>query len=1100
MDAPSAFAEWYNPRAASADGAMRSSDTDPAHVEALGPVESLGGASRLRAALASRPTARGRAGRARRGRGALTALVAAAWVGACSSEGSGLDADPVAPDAGALPDARVLPPRDAGGPAAPAPTLTRVTPDRGPTGGGTRVTLRGTAFLEPAEVFFGVEAAQSVVVLDEQTIAVTAPPGALGATSVRVVTEGGRAELPNAFTYVRALRLDAVSPARIPDEGGVEVTVVGAGFTPETVILLDRRPLRGLEILDEQTARGFSPALAVGRPEVRVVTRDGAVRRSDVLTVFGTPDLVDVAPGYGPADGGARQEILGRGLGDAEAVRIGGRAAEGLEVLDQGRRLAVGAPALPVGVHDVEVENPDARGRRLGAYVAFDPARSDLHVLGTAPARVPAGTAAWVTVVGGGFDERAQVALGVRRLVLRSASERALVVELPADLAPGTATLEILQGGERREVPIEVYAPIAVTGVTPASGPATGGTEVTLTGSGFGPDVEVRIGDVPLADVVVVDETTLTGRTVAGSHGPADVEVRSGADRSVLAGAFAFVETFEVVRVEPTEGSVAGNTYVSIIGRGFDAPASVAFGEAPGLDPRLENGAILSVRSPPSPPGAVDLEIALASGDETLDRAFSFFDPRLIAGGAWGGAIEGAVNVAVIDGDGTPVSGMTVQLGYDADPRYRALTDANGLATISSPEIRGAQTVTVGGEEQGFGTFVDIDARNLTFISGAFPQPPAPDTPIQPCPPDPPPPPTIRGQVFELKSALDDETSPDVIPVVQITYSEANVFSPNPPEPVEQIAVVTQEGQEYEIVTTRAGSVAVYAILGDFDQARGTFTPRRMGIVRGVPVAPDTVTDGIDIALDIEMDRTLRIRLDEPPDQNPGPGLNAVFPFLNLDSDGVIPFQASVVQGSGEVVLENMPALPESQFFYMGGSFSQAATGGLASPFSLTLRESNAPFDEGVDLGPFLEMPTNVRPKQGEVLVDGRLSFDQGGPVPDLVTMSVSDSRVIPGQCCVDLDMNGQCDAGEPVQGGALPVPFNRWRLFARGGEQSYAFPRMPLDVPAFEAPRSYQLVLQLALAPRFSWDEFAYNQFSPFFWQSWVEWVGVFTVKDETD
>lgn len=995
-------------------------------------------------------------------------------------------------------DAGVLPARDLGvDPEVPEPTLTRVTPSVGPVSGGTRVTLRGTAFTEPVTAFFGSQQAGSVVLLDPQTIAATSPPGAVGPVTVRVEVEGGSAELPEGFTYARELRLDQVSPARIPDEGGVEVTLVGRGFTPDTVVLFDRVPLRGLRILGEERMVGLAPALVAGRPEVRVLTAEGAVRRSDLVSVYGTPDIDGLAPGYGPSSGGARQELVGRGLSDARAILFGGSPGQGIDILSDDR-LAVFAPALAPGVHDVLVENADALGARPAAYVAFDSGRGDLHVLGVVPARIPVGTPAVVAVVGGGFGLDTQVSEGGRRLLLRGLSPNAVEVEVPGTLSVGATTLEVLSGGSSVRANLEIYSPIQVTGVDPTSGPASGGTMVTLTGSGFAPAMEARIGDVPLADVVIVNDTTLTGRTVAGSHGPQDVVVRLGLERAALARGFRFVEPFSVVRVEPAEGSVAGNTYVSVIGRGFDPPASVLFGGVAGAEPALENGAVIGVRSPPGSSGVVDLDVEVGSGQTLLPGAFEYFNPRLITGGAWGGPVEGAVNVAVLDDEGTPVPGMTVQLGYDADPRYRGITDADGLATVSSPEIRGAQSVTVGGPDTEFVTFTDLDARNLTVFSAAHPQSPPPDAPIGPCPTGAQPP-VVRGTISELKSALDPETSPNIEPRVRITYSQAGVFSPNPPEPPEQIAFVSEEGASYQIVVMRAGTVAVYAVLGDFDRTTGTFTPRRMGIARSVPVAPETVTDGIDIALNIDMDQTLRVRLDAPPEQNPGPTVNAVFPFLNLQSDGVIPFAPSVVEGSEEVILTNMPDLAESQFLYLGGSFTPTPSGQLGSPSSRTLLNSSAPFDEGVNLGPFVEMPVNVRPKLGEVLEDGIVSWQQGGPRPDLTLLQIGDSRFVGGRCCEDLDLDGVCDPDEPIRSGGF-ASFARWSLFAPGGRESYRFPRMPLDVQAFEPPRLYEYSLVTALVPRFSWEEFSYSQFASSFWQSWVVWGSIFTVKEETD
>src|SRR5687768_11452950 len=140
----------------------------------------------------------------------------------CPDGGTSLDAGDAGPE---LPDAVVIGPIDTG-PAdidRPVPTLNGVSPATGPETGGTRVTLRGSNFTEPAEVFFGDVAATSVVVLDEVSIAATTPPHAIGPVLVRVVTGGGEAELPDGFFYHREVRLDSIEPARIPDEGGVEI-------------------------------------------------------------------------------------------------------------------------------------------------------------------------------------------------------------------------------------------------------------------------------------------------------------------------------------------------------------------------------------------------------------------------------------------------------------------------------------------------------------------------------------------------------------------------------------------------------------------------------------------------------------------------------------------------------------------------------------------------------------------------------------------------------------------------------------------------------------------------------------------------------------
>jgi hypothetical protein len=1010
---------------------------------------------------------------------------------------------PDASDAGGeLPDAVVIGPRDSGPSDVerPIPTLNGVSPAAGPETGGTRVTLRGSNFAEPAAVFFGDLPATSVVVLDEVSIAATTPPHGVGSVLVKVVTEGGEAELPDGFFFHREVRLDAVEPARIPDEGGVEIAILGKGFDENTIVFMDRQPVRGLTLVSDERMTGYAPPLEPGRPDVRVMNRDAEARRGDVVVVFGTPDILGVLPGYGPISGRVAQEIAGDGLSDAEQVTIGGVAVESLTIQSDGL-LSAESPPLSEGVYDVTVSNSDASGTLAGGYIAYNPLMPGIAVLGVLPRRIPEGSGATITVVGRGFGPSPQLAVDGVRLPVLETSANAVTAMMPQALALGPHDVTIINGAQQSTFAggLEVYAPMQVTAISPTTGPAAGGTAVTITGRGFSAGAEVRIAGVPLSGLVVEDDTTITGVTVAGTHGTHDVVVKSAGEVAILENAFTFTEQFSIIRLDPNEGSVAGNTYVSVFGRGFTAPAAVEFGGVEAASVRLENGSIIGARTEPARSGPVDVLVRAGPEEQNLPQAFTFYDPRLLTGGAWGGEIDGSVNVAVQTFNGQPLAGMVVQLGFDADLRYTAVTDENGHATISSPEIRGAQTVTVGAPQVEFVTFYEVNAKNLTMFADPYPMSMPPDAPLAPCP-MPAQAPIVTGRIFKFKSSLDPVTMPGWVPVARITYTQPSVFQQNPPDPPEQFDFVFEDGGEYTIVVLRVGTVAVYAELGDFNPETQEFIPRKMGIARNVPVAIATITADIDISLDIDLDQTTRIRLDDPPEQQPGPSINAVFPFLNLASEGVIAFPATAVFGGGDVILENLPNLPESQFFYMGGSFTQGNNGGLQTPYSLTLLETSAPFAEGVDLGPFLQMPQNVSPKPGALLESGVISWDQPGIRPDITTINVVDVVGVSACCCLDNNMNGQCEDAEPPQCGGLPQQFNRWSLFAEGGLASYVLPQMPSGVEAFASPTIYPWLVQMAIAPRFDFREFIYNQFSPFFWQSWAAWFSQFTVKEETD
>ena len=95
----------------------------------------------------------------------------------------------------------------------PAPTVTTVSPNNGPTAGGTVVTISGTNFAAGATVTVGSVAATNVAVVNSTTITATTPSGIAGAATVTVTNSGGQsASLGSAFTYIAG---SAVLPAPI---------------------------------------------------------------------------------------------------------------------------------------------------------------------------------------------------------------------------------------------------------------------------------------------------------------------------------------------------------------------------------------------------------------------------------------------------------------------------------------------------------------------------------------------------------------------------------------------------------------------------------------------------------------------------------------------------------------------------------------------------------------------------------------------------------------------------------------------------------------------------------------------------------------------
>lgn len=85
--------------------------------------------------------------------------------------------------------------------------------------------------------------------------------------------------------------------------------------------------------------------------------------------------------------------------------------------------------------------------------------------------------------------------------------------------------------------------------------------------------VSLTIGGAAATSVTVVNDTTLTATTPAGTEGPADVTVTTAGGSDTLADGFTYeappppVPT--VTAVEPNTGAEAGGETVTITGSGF---------------------------------------------------------------------------------------------------------------------------------------------------------------------------------------------------------------------------------------------------------------------------------------------------------------------------------------------------------------------------------------------------------------------------------------------------------------------------------------------------------------------------------------------------
>ena len=166
-------------------------------------------------------------------------------------------------------------------------------------------------------------------------------------------------------------------------------------------------------------------------------------------------------------------------------------------------------------------------------------------------------------------------------------------------------------------------APVAmVSGVSPLTGGV--GTPVTIRGSGFSGAVAVEFGTAA-ADFEVEGDSQIVAWAPAGPTGLVDVTVIASGGAS----AASVVDQFTYIQIKPPKpvplslspnfGSVAGGTFVILLGSGFTNATAVSFGGQPAKFNVVSDGQIVAV-SPPAPGGtaqAVDIIVTTPIGTST---------------------------------------------------------------------------------------------------------------------------------------------------------------------------------------------------------------------------------------------------------------------------------------------------------------------------------------------------------------------------------------------------------------------------------------------------------------------------------------------------
>jgi hypothetical protein len=359
----------------------------------------------------------------------------------------------------------------------------------------------------------------------------------------------------------------SVSPSSGPTGGGNQVTITGTNLSGAAAVKFGT--VAAAIVSDTATQiTATAPAGSAGTVDVTVTTPGGtsASSNSDKYTYVAAPTVTAVSPTAGPTGGGNQVTITGTNLSGATAVNFGGTQLNNPTVNQDGS-ITVTAPAGSAGPVDVTVTTPGGTSAKTAAdrYSYFgQPAVTSVN-----PNSGPTSGGNQVKITGNNLAGATAVNFGGTQLNNPTVNQDGSITVTAPTGSAGTVDVTVTTPGGTSatgpsdrytyQVPVVPAAAPSVTGVSPSSGPAGGGTGVTITGTSFTGATAVRFGNAPASSFKFDSDTQITAVSPPGS-GTVDVTVTTPAGTSQTGAADRFTYVAGSPAITPGSAGASSST------------------------------------------------------------------------------------------------------------------------------------------------------------------------------------------------------------------------------------------------------------------------------------------------------------------------------------------------------------------------------------------------------------------------------------------------------------------------------------------------------------------------------------------------------------
>jgi hypothetical protein len=418
----------------------------------------------------------------------------------------------------------------------------------------------------------------------------------------------GGAKATNSTTL--SLTLNATNPTAGDPVADMAFSVNGGAFTA---------------FQHYSTSATVSVPTGDGPKTVVVRYRNGAGATTDVsgsiYLIQHPPTVTSLSPNNGAPAGGNTITITGTNFAPGATVKFGANASSVVTFVSA-TQIKAKVPAAAVGKVHVTVTTADATSTTTSA---------DLYAYGlptitsVVPDGGPTGGGNTVTINGTNFTSTTTVRFAsTASTAVTFVSSTQVKAKAPAHAA-GSVPVHVQNAAglsATSNADLYAYGAPTITSLSPASGPAGGGNNVTINGSGFAPGATVKFGTTAASTVTFVSDTQLKAKAPTHSAGTVHVSVHTpgGTSAQTIHDEYAFGAP-TVTSLSPASGPAAGGNTVTIHGTGFAPGATVNFAATSSSSVTFVSGTQIKAKAPAHGATTVHVSVHTAAGTSPASSA-----------------------------------------------------------------------------------------------------------------------------------------------------------------------------------------------------------------------------------------------------------------------------------------------------------------------------------------------------------------------------------------------------------------------------------------------------------------------------------------------